>query len=389
MSSSHLYYIFTALIYIGMGVTVTAYAPYLQSVGLSLGEIGLVNTVFWTVLILSELPTGMLADGRSRAWSLKLGGVFYSAGALSYVFANSFWSAAFAEGLIGIGGAFISGAGTAWVADALHREGRSDELRQVYATESLIKSVLLLLGGFVGASIGLINYRFIWVPLVITSLMATVVAHRFMNGRGEALEYVGELEAFRRAWRQLYTSRSLMWLIASLIVFGAVISFNHYWAIYFTVQVGQFNVAYLWVVMYLGLVGAAQLVRRLTIPLGSESSLIVLAVFLSGLGLGLIVLAPGLWFSIPAVVIHEFGRGLFQPLTDSFVQSRVHTSYRATFGSLQSFLGRMGFAIVPLVVYLTIQGKPDTPETILYVWGGCAIFLIVGSVVLWMTKPRT
>jgi len=389
MSSARLYYLFMVLIHIGMGATVTAYTPFLQSIGLSLAEIGLVNTVFWTVLILAELPTGMLADGRSRAWSMKLGGAFYSAGALSYIFAGSFWSAAFAESLIGIGGAFISGAGTAWITDALQREGRSKELRQVYGTEALIKSVLMLIGGFLGAGIGLVNYRLIWVPFVVTGLAAAFVAHRHMNGKGEPLEYVSELEAFRLAWRQLRTSRALIWLIGALIVFGAVISFNHYWAIYFTEEVGQFNVAYVWVVAYLGLVSASQIVRKLTIPLGSESRLIVLSVFITGAGLGLTAIAPALWFSIPAVVLHEFGRGLFQPLTDSFVQHRVHSSYRATFGSLQSFLGRMGFAIVPLIVWLTIQGRPDTQETIMFVWSGCAIFLITGSLLLWITRPRT
>ncbi|NQV90113.1 hypothetical protein HQ487_01760 [Candidatus Uhrbacteria bacterium] len=76
MSATRTYYVFTAFIYIGLGATVTAYTPFLQSIGLSLSQIALVNAIFWSVIILSELPTGMLADGRSRAYSLKLGGTF-------------------------------------------------------------------------------------------------------------------------------------------------------------------------------------------------------------------------------------------------------------------------------------------------------------------------
>ncbi|MBI4437824.1 MFS transporter [Candidatus Uhrbacteria bacterium] len=388
MSAARTYYLFLAFIHIGMASTVTAYTPFLQGIGLTLGQIALVNAIFWTVIIAAELPTGMLADGRSRAFSLKLGGVFYALGAFAYLFAHSFWTAVFAEALTGIGSAFISGAGTAWIADALTREGRSHELRQVYATESLIRSTIMLMGGFLGAGIALWEPRLIWVPFIITALAASFVAHWFMNGQGEPLEYVSEREAFRRALAHLCRSRALMWVVASLIVFGAVVSFNHYWALFFLPEVGQLGLAFIWPVMYLGLIGASQCIRRLTIPLGSESRMIVLSVVLSGAGLLGVAIAPGFWLMMPALVVHEIGRGFFQPLTDSFVQHRVHTSYRATFGSLQSFLGRIGFAVVPFVVWLFISGKPDTPATIRLVWIACAGALLLGAALLWFTRSR-
>jgi len=388
MSAARTYYLFFALIHIGMGSTVTAYTPFLQGIGLTLGQIALVNAIFWVVIIAAELPTGMLADGRSRAFSLKLGGVFYALGAFAYLFAHDFWTAALGEALSGIGSAFISGAGTAWIADALAREGRESELRHVYATENLIKSVLLLLGGFVGSAIALIDYSLIWFPFVFTGLAASFVAHRLMNSQGEPLEYVSELEAFRRALAQLKNSRALMWVVASLIVFGAVVSFNHYWALFFLPEVGQLRLAFIWPVMFLGLIGASQYIRRLTIPVGSESRMIVLSIALAGAGLLGVAIAPGFWLAMPALIVHEIGRGFFQPLTDSFVQHRVHTSYRATFGSLQSFLGRIGFTVVPLVVWLFIADKPNTPATISLVWIACAAALLLGAAALWFTRPR-
>lgn len=398
MSATRTYYLFFALIHIGMGSTVTAYTPFLQSIGLSLGEIALVNAIFWAVVIAAELPTGMLADGRSRAYSLKLGALFHAIGAFAYLFAHDFWSAALGEALTAIGIAFISGAGTAWIADALHREGHQTQLRHVYATESLIKSLLMLLGGFIGSLIALWSPNFIWFPFIVTGLFASLVAHRLMSAKGgsacggnacgEPLEYVSELEAFRRALAHLRRSRALMWVVVSLIVFGAVISFNHYWALFFLPQVGQMGLAFIWPVMYLGLMAASQLIRRLTIPMGSEGHMIVLSIALAGVGLLGVALSPGYLLAVPPLLVHEFGRGFFEPLTDSFVQHRVHTSYRATFGSLQSFLGRIGFAVVPLVVYLFIADEPNTPSTISQVWIACAIVLILGALALWFTRPH-
>jgi len=117
--------------------------------------------------------------------------------------------------------------------------------------------------------------------------------------------------------------------------------------------------------------------------------MIVLSIALAGAGLVGVAVAPQLLFAMPALVVHEIGRGFFQPLTDAFVQHRIHSSYRATFGSLQSFLGRIGFAIVPFVVWMFIQGKPNTPATISQVWIVCGSALLLGAMLLWVTRPRS
>jgi MFS family permease len=389
MSAARVYYVFTALTGLGMACTITAYTPFLQSIGLSLGEIALVNSIYWAVVISAELPTGMLADGRSRAWSLRAGVVFFALGALSYVFATGFWSAAFSEALIAIGTAFLSGAQQAWLADALTREGNFDRLRSTIATGVLIRSGLMLVGGLAGASIALISYRLIWLPFVLTGSLAAIFSWRYMNGRGEALEYTNEWIAFRRALSALTQSYALAWSIAALIIFGAVVSFNHFWALYFIPQVGTLGLSWVWAIIYTGFGGAAYVVRRLTIANQSEPHLMSLAILMSGLGLVRAAIAPELYLAIPAVVLHEFGRGMFEPLSESYVQHRVHTTYRATFGSLQSFLGRIGYAVVPFVVWFSIEGQPNTPQTISLVWMVCAAVLIVGAIGLWIARPRT
>ncbi|MEK7481456.1 MAG: MFS transporter, partial [Patescibacteria group bacterium] len=108
MRPERLYYLFTALVRLGPTVTVTAYVPFLLSLGLSLGEVGLVNAVFWAVVMLAEVPTGMLADGRGRAWSLKIGAFIQLVGIALYVTATGLYSAMFAEAMLGIGAAFLS-----------------------------------------------------------------------------------------------------------------------------------------------------------------------------------------------------------------------------------------------------------------------------------------
>jgi len=388
MRSSTVYYLFTGSVHLGMVVIVTAYAPFLLSIGLSLGEIALINAVFWGVLMFAEVPTGMFADGRGRAWSLMMGAVFCGIGALAYAFATGLWSAILAEALIGIGGAFISGAQQAWIADALTRENRLDELRKVYANASIISGVTSLLGGAFGAGLALLGYRLIWIPMIITSFMAAALAYRSMNGNGEPLERITKLEALKKSVNLLRTNWSLIWIVAVTVLFAGVLPFNHYWAPYFQESVGQMELAAIWAVMYFGFTVSGVLVRKLTVAVGHETNWIIASMLLTGLGLAFIPVVGGLVFPVAMVVVHEFGRGMLLPLSDSFVQHRVESSYRATFGSLQSFVGNIGRVAVPLAVWFSIGGKPDSIETISLVWIVSGAVMVVGTLALWFARPN-
>ncbi len=388
MRAAHIYYLYDAIADFGLAMTVTAYAPFLISIGLTLGEVSLLNAFFWLTAVLAELPTGMLADGKSRAWSLKMGCAFLTFGGIAYLFAQGFWSAVIGECLVGVGMAFFSGAEQAWVTDALHREGRDHERRQVFATAGMIRGLVMVIGGVIGSFIALSNVRFIWLPLVFTSPLALLVVHRLMNGQGEPIHKMTEIEALHASIKLLRGSRALAWVIAVTIVFGAVIAFNHFWSPYFQPLVGTLALSWVWAIIYIGFALSAVLVRRLTIPQGKEATWIIASVVVSGIGLACAGLFSGLAWPLSAVIVHEFGRGMFNPLVDSFVQHRVESGYRATFGSLQSLLGRIGLVIAPVLIWLAIRHDPNTPSTIGFVWVVCGIVLVVGAFVLSLFRPK-
>lgn len=389
MRSSQLYYLYVGLSSFGMATTFTSYAPFLQSIGLSLGQISLLNALFWTTLIVMELPTGMFADGKSRAWSMKIGLLFQMAGSVSYFFAQGFFSALIGEGFIGIGMAFISGADKAWITDALTREGRDHERRHVFATANIVRGLTVIIGGYVGSLIALSHIRFIWTPMIPTALIAAWIAHAKMNGTGEPVHRITEREALCASVNLLRRQKSLQWVIACIIAIGTVISFNHFWSPYFKPIVGTFGLAHVWALMYLGVGVSGYLIRRSATALGNESIMIVFAMFVTACGMFIAGWIPGLAFPLIGVIVHESGRGMFDPLVDSFVQHRVESSYRATFGSLQSLIGRLGYAIIPIFIWATIRNDPNTPDTIQFVWLACAIALAVCTFILFLVRPQS
>jgi len=371
-----------------MGAVVVSYAVFLRSIGFSLSDIALVEMFYSIVVVIAEVPTGMLADGRSRALSLKTGVMLQAIGALVYMCAYGVLTAIVAEAILAVGMSFISGAKQAWIADALSREGKSENLRRVYATDSIFGGISIMAGGIIGGVLIPIHFRVVWIPLFLSHICAWCVCMRFMNRQGEPLERSNEWSALRRSIAHLRKSRALIWLVTTMVVFGTVASFGFYWSLYFIAEIGNLGISGLWAIMYIGLMASGFFVRHMTISQGKESLYIVLSLLFSGVGLIFIPFTTGLFIPMIFVVLHEAGRGMFQPLTDSFAQHRIGSSYRATFGSLQSFLGRTGFAIVPFIIWISIDGKPDTPLTIGVVWIISGAVLIVSSIVMWLFRPQ-
>ncbi|HBK34935.1 MAG: High-affinity glucose transporter SNF3 [Candidatus Uhrbacteria bacterium GW2011_GWE2_40_58] len=388
MNITKTYYSFVLFKDFGIAFTFASFVPFLLSIGLTYGEVALVNAIFAGTIFLAELPTGMLADGKSRAWSMRIGVWLWILGAFVYFCAQGFWTAAFADAILGIGSAFLSGARQAWITDALARYGRSSELRQVFATETMLRGIACVFGGSLGVFLSLIHLRLIWLPAIFGPIISLVIAYKFINGDGEPIERITEKEAFKRSVILLRRSPSLLWVLGLLIVFGGVMAFNHYWAPYFEEQVGRASLAFLWPMIYGSCTFAGSVMRCVKTKVGQEGNIIVFALFLTGTSLLLVKFIPWIWMVVAFVAIHEFGRGVFAVAIDSFVQHRVESSYRATFGSLQSFIAHIGLALVPLIVWVALTGKPNTSETIEMLWFISGAIMAGVAILFFLFKPK-
>ncbi|MFC1703036.1 hypothetical protein ACFLZO_01070, partial [Patescibacteria group bacterium] len=91
---------------------------------------------------------------------------------------------------------------------------------------------------------------------------------------------------------------------------------------------------------------------------------------------------------VPAAMVHEFGRGLFVPFHDVFVQQRIGSSYRATFGSLSSLVGKAGFVLIAGFVWLFLRGQPTDRSVIELVWMVCGTALTSCALLLWLFRSK-
>ncbi|HSD12272.1 MAG TPA: hypothetical protein VLC10_01825, partial [Patescibacteria group bacterium] len=207
------YVLFTAMWGAGMGATATTYVPGLMARGLTLADVAAVNIFFWLTISVMELPTGLLADGKSRAWSVRAGSVFCAAGAFGYATTRNFWQAALWESVIGVGFAFLSGAMQAWLADALAKRGERDAVGRAFGAAAAARAAGAVAAGTAGALLGTIDLRFGWYLSGCCHALAAFVAFRYMNGDGEPEERMTERQALGASLEATRRTPGLPWAL--------------------------------------------------------------------------------------------------------------------------------------------------------------------------------
>ncbi len=135
--------------------------------GLGLGQIMIFMSTYSISLLIFEIPTGVLADRFSRKWSLVIGALLQVAAGVTMVSTNYVPVLIGVYVLIGLGFAFISGAGGALIYDFLKQRGREEDAQHVFGAGTMWFQI----GGVTGAVIGgLLVARF--------ELSAAVWAHK-------------------------------------------------------------------------------------------------------------------------------------------------------------------------------------------------------------------
>ncbi len=383
-------------------LVVGIYVPYLIHLGLTKADIFLINAIFWLAISSSEIITGMLADGKSRAWSVRTGLLLSVASSVIYAgatFVHAKWQvmtiALVAEVLEGIGMSFMSGAQQAWLSDALIKHGHKDkdEQARIFARTAKWDSLGMLLGGSLSFIIINYGYTFSWATRALMILAAWLLCKLVMNGDGEPVVRTSELKSLRDSWHSMTTSRSLRWAAVAGMILGFVLTFNLTWVPHFNpsadgITANSLLTAFLWAMINLGLFFGNRLVERSKYLRLKQTLAIPLALTLAGLGLVLLGYMPNSLVAIPFIILHEMGRGMFHPLMNGFIYSRVGSSFKATYGSLQSMVARFGFALVLFAGWILMRGvHANIGDGV--IWPTAGLALVLCSVLLWSIRPRT
>jgi len=159
-------YIFHALL--GMMITMPIVTLFFQENGLSMQDVFVVQAVFSISVLLFEVPSGYISDKLGHKRALVLGSFIITLAAVIYALAYGFWAILFAELVLGVGYAFISGADSALLYNTLIELGKTDEHKHIESKIIATRAYSQAAGGIAGGIIGAINLRY---PFVIWAIV--------------------------------------------------------------------------------------------------------------------------------------------------------------------------------------------------------------------------
>lgn len=346
--------------FIGTLSWTTAAVYFIRDVGMSPLQLVLAGTALELAYFVFEVPTGMVADLRSRKLSIVIGAAVSGAAMILVgTVPDVAWVIA-AMGLWGFGWTFRSGAEDAWLADEIG----SEWLGSAYQRAAQVARVTGLLGIVAAVGLALLDLSFPFLAAGGTSIALAVYVGMLMPEQGfrrpiPSQELTHSLHAMTQTAMQggrlVRASPVLVLILVIFFFLGAFEEgFDRLWEAHLLLDVGLPEIGALGDVAWFGLLGAATLILSFLIaaPLVTRVEQLRtgrLARFLLALHALLMVCALGfalagsLLLAIGAYLATSVVRDLTAAPFQTWLNGSVtDSSVRATVLSLSSLTGSFG-----------------------------------------------
>lgn len=156
-----------------LNITSAIWVLYLAFKGMSLVQIGLLESIYHITGLIFELPTGAIADVYGKKFSVILGRVISVISCVLMITSNSFTGFAFAFILSSASMNLDSGASEALIFDSLKELGEEDKYKIIWGNLAFIMSIAqgtaVLLGGI------LADIRFLYAYILGTIIQAAAL----------------------------------------------------------------------------------------------------------------------------------------------------------------------------------------------------------------------
>jgi MFS family permease len=323
------------------------YTVMFVDAGLTPVEITVCLTAWSATIFVLQVPSGVIADRRSRrqllAWSQLVRGVGFAV----WLLYPHFWG--FLTGLLlwGIKTAFTSGTFEALLYDELKARGNAQNYTRIFGRTRAVQS-----GGVLLAALGAaVVARFGYADMLAASLMSVALAVAAALSLPRAQPAASAREQDYLAHLRLGLAASLRQpAVLSILAFSAIVlalgaALEEFWPI-FGAKVGLTRSI---IAVFVGAQNAVEvLVSLIAYRLSALPTRGFYALFAIG---GMLLLAAAGLFTPPAMLLLAVYSGLMKLVAVVFegrLQHAVDSDLRATIGSVKGFLAQIGIAALYL-----------------------------------------
>ena len=363
--------------------------PFFQSKGLDMQQIFVLQAIFGGVVLVTEVPSGYLADLLGRKPTLVVGSVVAGLGHTMLVFADGFVGLALFEIALGIAHSLVSGSDIAMLYDSETALGRPEEeqrnvVGRLYSIRTLSEAIaallcsLLMIGSmelvvYAQAAVG-------WIPLLL--------AIRLVEPPVTRLEQSGHLRNMGLICRHVLTDSAVLRLTFLALCFWSLTTFYAVWLIQELWQkqgIGLGLFGYLWAGLTVVAAVAGRWAHVAEARLGTSAVLVLMGLLPAVGYVGLDVFGPVGAFLASAIFF--LARGVGVVILQDALNRRVPGTFRATANSLASFGFRSAFVVTGPVVghVLELWGMSTT----LWLLAGATTVIFAGLILPLLAAARS
>ena len=344
--------------------------------GLSLLQIGLLESIFHGTSLLCEIPSGMLADRFSYKTNLYLARLASIVSSILILFGQgNFWIYAIAMMVNAWSYNFDSGTSTAFLYDSAVEAGQKDRYLQISSFLSGVAEVTRTLGTVVAgffihgalAWTYLIAIGFSFLSIILIYFMKEPMAKREKN---EVLTFKTIVLQVRKEWQEKPVL--FYWMLTYQLVGTLMCMFYFYYQQKISDLAG-------WQVSLVMLIGSG--LNLIAVYVASQigkkwNSNQVFPTLVALTGLALLLVFSGTPFAFLLVyLLTDTLYAVYQPIYFNDLQGYLPSSVRATLLSINSML----FSLSMIVIFPLTGWMIDR-------WGLVAVFLVLGLILL-LTCP--
>lgn len=162
-----------------LNITSAIWVLYLAFKGMSLVEIGLLESIFHITSLLFELPTGAIADIYGRKFTVVLGRVISVVSSILMITSNSFWGFAIAFVLSSASYNLNSGSSEALIYDSLKGIGEEERYRKIWGNLAFVMSIAQGIAVLLGGILSDVNFLYAYIVGTIIQTVALLASFSF------------------------------------------------------------------------------------------------------------------------------------------------------------------------------------------------------------------
>ena len=322
---------------------------WLRSLGISFAQIGFFQSVSSLLTLITDFPTGGLADRYGRRLNYAVGTLLFGVSLIIIACSSSFFIIALAFALAGIGSAFMSGTLTPWLYDAI--KGDKKRAHTVFSRMRIINGLLGTVAGFVAGTISRYALNLPILLAGICGISASLLALLFLeenHGHGKAY---GEI--LKDGLKHIARNRTLHYLlVASFFLSFAGRSFFMFWMV-LAKEAGlrESSVGYVYPLLILSTSFGGFVSLRLS-RFMDHRKILAITTPLMGLLIIAMGIVKGLLSLLALITLFEITIAIRAPAMITFRNELIPSPIRSTVTSALSTIGGMFSMLANIVVGL-------------------------------------